>query len=547
MKRLIPLVGLWVFAMGFVWATDPFPVGYDVAFHIRYLQDYSEAWRENPFRLPDWDPRPYGGRGSAAFRFYAPAVYLLGSVFMFLGFTVTGALKAVLGVYTAVGILGMHFWLRTVLPASLVLTGAGLFVICPMFSAHLFQMFFFQNICANLLLPWVLGGWTGASANRRGLLIAALGLSAMGYTHLPATLMAGYILAVLALIDAIGTRSFRPVMRLIWITTFCGALISPYSLPAMNGISEVSFYRLETMVPWVRQDFLDDPLRFSPDTELWDSIRGVFRLAMVGALVPFLIGGVFSRWGVRRFRATTPFSVAAGVFGFMTIRWSMWLWYLLPGLKVLQFPWRFAWPTYILMIPAMALAPGGGFPSGGRMGRAAGKTLRVLGILGFLGLLSLNMAIQYYRKPVSDMKSITSIAFYYPPEYLPESCHEADPKPLAGEVRGISLPSGAGRITASRHWSDVSEIQGEVGAASAGEPVLLEILTHWDPCWAATVNGQPVNPVCLKRCGTMGIPLGAGSFQLRLFRRPPPERWWAILLALVVPGVMIGFLRRYPA
>jgi len=219
-RLAVSMLLAFLFAAGWFMRFDPFPVAVDTAFHVRYLEDFHRALGEGD-GWPDWDARPYAGRGTSAFRFYAPGVYLLGSLFMSCGASVFLALKLVIGLFIGLGILGTVRWIRALDPVLRRDVGAWVFAGSPFLATHLYQMFFLQYFCGILLLPWVLDGQ--ARGGRAGLLQAAFTLGMIGWIHLPAALVAGYAMLLIGVTRAVLERSPKVVGRDLAALALAGA------------------------------------------------------------------------------------------------------------------------------------------------------------------------------------------------------------------------------------------------------------------------------------------------------------------------------------
>jgi hypothetical protein len=616
MKRsLVGVVFLIALGIGLgVWLTvEPIAVAYDMAFHVRFLEDFSRALFEgNGF--PDWDARPFGGTGTPGFRFYAPAGYLVGALFLAMGASVTQSLKLAMVMFALLGIGGVWAWLRRLDSGETTGFGALILMGSPFLAIHLFQMFFFQNVCAVLLLPWVLYGWeAGKESGGRGL-VAPIFLALMGYTHLPSALMAGYIVVALALCECVADRTLGPLGRAILVNLTAGLLMAPYALPAMLGLREISFHRLDTIVPWMRHDFISDSSALNETEEPWGSILQVFQLSAIGLVLAAIPGFllrpetsvgsdqaalaeesakmVVGRGPVEKPGASTPGEdalssshsramrlsgiagageaglmpshsgavelpgiagagevglslspyaparhiwglpvVFAGVFA-LSLRPSLFLWRALPGMGVLQFPWRWLFPGFILAVP--------GIMNLFRASANQGLFYRIIRVIGWCGLVLMGFMtfqIQAHHKPLSDLDKIREIAYFYPIEYLPVSCPlEPPPPPAAGPLRGLRALGATVIVTSQAHTFASSSwcVQVPPGGAE------IEIHTHWDPSWQLRQNGTLVPLATAGKCGLLLARVDEGANVLVLDRAAPRGRyagWGAFFAGLFLLGM----------
>lgn len=522
MNRHLWVAGLLalLFAMGWFLCFDPFPVAVDTAFHVRYLEDFHRALREGD-GWPDWDSRPYSGRGTPAFRFYAPGVYLLGSLFMSCGASVFLALKLVICLCTALGIVGTIRWIRALHTGMRADVGALLFAGTPFLAIHLYQMFFLQYFCGLLLLPWVLDGQ--ARGGRQGILQAAVVLGIIGWIHLPAALVAGYAVILIGVTRAAIEGTGRGIARDLFILAVAGAFMMPYAAPAMLGRSAVQFDVLENQFPWVRFDCLDDPVLF-PDG-LWETIRRFFGLGAM-AFLPAIALGVSGLLGAPEIaRKALPAATAAAVFFGLTLRPFIECWRWFPGLAVLQFPWRLLLPAGILAIPFVVA----GVPTYAESPRR----WRVAMVL-IAPLLLLSAMIQSGGKPlpIADIPEIRAVGYYYPFEYLPKTCGGIEVLERAREGRELRVVAGNASAAAQFHRMAFSSWQIEI----ASERAELVIGTHFDPEWRMTANHAPVTIGATGSCGLIGVSLLRGTWHLELKRDSPPGRsggWLAFAAGLL--------------
>ena len=181
--------------MGWFMIGAGFPAAGDVYFHLRFARDFFNSCVEK-VGYPDWDARPYDGKGTPAFRFYAPLAYVITGVFQIFGFPVGFSVKLSILLFAFAGAWGTYQWLISLGKSGWAASGGVFpFFVNPIMALHLFFTFFYQNLCAMLLFPLVLAGFSRAEkdpTSRNGLCLAVVAMGFVCWTHLPSAMMMGY-------------------------------------------------------------------------------------------------------------------------------------------------------------------------------------------------------------------------------------------------------------------------------------------------------------------------------------------------------------------
>lgn len=519
-------LGGWILGlalgMGIFLAFLPLPDAWDVPFHLYFSQEFASALAEKG-GWPDWDGAIYGGRGSPAFRFYAPGAYLICAGFQYLGFSVPVALKGTVLFFLVVGGFGLRRWMTALGLESALPVGLVLWFASPTVGLHLFRAFLFQNLAAISLLPWILaqmettfsGGWSGVP-------LGVLACGAVAWIHLPSALMIGYLGLVIVVGRRVAGTDWSHLTPLAAMAVVGLALASPYFLEAMAGLSSLQFDpHLEIQQPWAHASFLDDPLPLeeraaSAPASLVSLPMPNLRLAIrmgLGASVLLLMLSLVT--GSCRPDRGFPY-LLAGVAGFLvTFRWSLPLWRALPGWASLQYPWRWAWPATVLFLPFMAAWYGQASLS---------PFLRRVGwaLTGLFVAAGLWLQVSGRALPERWLGQALDGDFHYPCEYVPSTCQLADcrlARPLPAKVGAfhqLRLEAPGGRLEIRSGGRDEVEFVVEIPRESG----LLHGWTHFDPSWrlqrledAAEIRLSPEGP-----CGQILAMLPTGSGTYRLYR-----------------------------
>ncbi|MBF0499905.1 MAG: hypothetical protein HQM09_07220 [Candidatus Riflebacteria bacterium] len=508
------LLGMAFLALPYLW-TDPYPENIDIGFHLRFAEDFSTAMSEGD-GWPDWDARPFHGRGTSAFRYYAPLPYLGVSLFRHCGFSICAAFKILMLVAAAIGALGMRRWVF-ILGWPWALEWVTLLCLTsPPVLIHFYMVFFFQNFVAMMFFPWLLAGWWDSGTSGRGTLVGIAALALMGWCHLPSAMMAGYAILVLAVVEAAMNRIVRPLSRAAFIVAGSGMLMAPYALPALLTRGEISFDRLQAVFPWVYRSFLDS-LPFDPD-HMWDHIRKMFLFVTIFLVTGMLGGAMVTRKSSSTYRHWWWCVFPVIFFLFLNLQISAPVWRILPGLPVLQMPWRLLFPASFLVIPffLIPLSPGASFRP---FFRIPGRTLIGLGWVGWIGLSSI-IVWNHKAMDSKEIPKIMSVGIGYPVEYLPRTCPRED---LPCQAGSKPLPRVSGASSAILLLTDrmaFSEWQADLATGPAS--CTLDI--HWDPCWRLSID-DCITPIQLEAtCGVMLFNIEAGKHNLRLTRVSPGYR-----------------------
>ncbi len=531
----------------------------DAAFHLRYARDFFLAVLDG-VGYPDWDAFPFDGRGTAAFRYYAPFPYLVAGVLQVLGFRVVNAVKVTMLVFASAAVLGVRAWFQTMQRESSWIAASVILLISPILAIHLFYVFLFQNLCAMCLFPWLLAGltrfWRGESG---GFQSACIPFALMLLTHLPSALIAGYVAGLLGLRESWKQRRAMPVARLALAVCVGMMLAAPYVLPSILTLSHIHFQRgMSALAPGTGTECLDDPF-------LTPTLRRMTALNALGRFAELVRQSCLKNVSISVSPATLDeprLVVDNDLYPFTEVR--PWLWFCLltmllaalpgsfrflwrddwwsgliglalvllslraatpiflalPGLHVLQFAWRLLLPAQVLILPWMTAG-------------LVGERGRLSAALCCLPLLLLTLGLQMISGTFTPpMVEAFQLVPAYPWEYLPVACPE--PERLSPRTGKPHRLTASPEITAIREMERGFEhLVFHADVASNGG--MLTISTHHDPGWALFSEDLEIPLRSDGPCGVMRASLPAGSREYRLIRRRPPGRpagWIAMLLGL---------------
>ena len=374
----------------------PLPPGSDVFSTAHYLMAFMRAFGEGDL-YPRWTDQTNLGLGAPSFILLTPLPYYGASAAVWL----TGSPIAGLKLYFVVLSLasGAAFyllaadWLRPGLPAAL---SAGLYLLLPYHGLDRYQRFALSESTAFLFFPLILLFARRTVRGRGGGAIVGLAVSYAGliYTHLVSALMFSLILGLWLLWE---TRAgWRALLRPALGLALGLGMAAPALLPAAleKGASNIAWTR-EMPNGDFRINFIfkDDLL---PGLGFRDPVRAA------GATVgPLTTGAGAIRRGAGPLLERTIFRGPAARYPrdgggcflayFLQLEISTPVWWLVPELPSIQFPWRFQ--TFMVLSSALLFGFALQAGWGASMARGGRRSLMGAGALA-LGLIVLvNLAL----------------------------------------------------------------------------------------------------------------------------------------------------------
>ncbi|PKL49337.1 MAG: hypothetical protein CVV42_06500 [Candidatus Riflebacteria bacterium HGW-Riflebacteria-2] len=553
---------------------SPIAGALDIHVHIRSAWVFYMGLADG-LSYPDWDATAYGGRGNSMPRFLGPLPLVVASFFQLMGIEVVLAVKILVVLFAVLGLLGVYYWLASIGLARTFPWAALFFMVNPLISFHLGVAFFFQNLCAYFLSPWL---WYAAvmvwRKERRAITAGALVLGFIALSHLYFALMVGYAWFLLMLISWLKLRERRFWIAALAVPVLAMLVAAPYILPAMLTSSEVYYAEVAQILrPGQRVlgcEFIDDPVLdekknalpwhqalfeltkspddvSSPDMNSTDEIMSLLQVIssehQLHILRPWLLLSlvlcfILACAGSLRQDAVVDKShiplwmwlFVGGCCAIMSLRFSYGIYSILPGAMAVQFPFRWLLPAFGLWLPLAGVAAGFLDTASFRL-----KLIVWVARILFLVILLLGLGFQGFFWALPDASLKSSFAA---PGYLEPFCPRSVPKMrgvpyVAGVPHRIHIASGSGVIT--DYQSGVAWLQAQ---GDAHTPVELHINTHYDPGWRLTMSSTgPIQPIVNKNDGTMLLKIPAGAWQLTMERASPAGRtigWLLMLLSLLI-------------
>ena len=322
----------------------------DFAFHYISWIDAEHSMSKG-ILYPHWANSPNFGAGEPKFVFYPPLTWMMGAV---LGVVLPWTLVPVVFFILLLFATGManRALARMALPdAPATLAGCtSIFLGFALFS--IYRRNDFGELAGGFLIPLLLlfalrrrnpsgNFWKrtfDGSATPLALVVAGIWL-----TNGPAGIMADYLLVAVALVSALVEKSLLPLVRAAVSTTVGMGLASLYLIPAIWERGWVSIQSALVPAKYVIENnwlfgMHGDPRVAADDPLLLQA--SIVAVAMLA--VAFACGAVASMRGVvpGERKWWLPLALIPPAVLFLLLPVSHFVWNSLPGLRLLQFPWR---------------------------------------------------------------------------------------------------------------------------------------------------------------------------------------------------------------
>lgn len=302
------------------------------------------------------------GYGYPIFNFYAPFIYYLASIFIFVGFSAIVSTKIMMATGIILSGVGMFVLTKKLFSPAAGVVGAVIYMYAPYHALDIYVRGDMAEAFAYTLIPWLFYFLLQAfeQMKKRWLFWGTVTFAILIITHNLTALMLTPFLLAFAIVLLIRQRR-EPSLRLRMIRMsaiiICGILLAAfYWLPA---VSEMKF----TDVASVTKGGSDYHQHFVCLSQLWDSPWGFggsapgctddgisFRIGKLAIMLSFmtllttLILLILGKYAdVVQQKLIWIFVSAAGLFicVFMMLSWSLFIWDSLPFMAYFQFPWRF--------------------------------------------------------------------------------------------------------------------------------------------------------------------------------------------------------------
>ena len=559
----------------------------DLSLHYHITRSFARSVDEGDL-LPRWAGLLDGGHGDALFTFYPPLSYLLCvAVMKLLRVDVLTSIRIACWLILFLAQLSAYHFARAFFERGRSLLVSLFYLALPGLPLIVLNRCFFANSLALALAPVALLGaqkLLSGEGWRRGVVLFALGTSCVILSHVITTYLCGIVIALMAIIYLPQT-GWRGVARLAASGLAVFALTAFFLVPQQIEMKWVQVGLQLTQQDYRGYFLFARPADASQYRQAWAGINDVISLiTLTQVLMTFVFGLAclpLLRRRHSRAQPSLPILLGLGMaaFGFIiALPWSEVIWRHLPGLKFVQFPWRFL-PFISLGCGLAAAGARDGWPSLKPLTRALVSFLAislVITNLIFTWAVARIHDPDYTGAQVTKLltspearkatnEEVKKIQDEDPVQYIPYTANqiffrpnraELDMYPPVSQPGGLTILSGEGRIT-----SQAITIRHRRFTLECSEPVRARLDTYYYPHWVARLDGREI-PAGIEREkgrgeGLMRFELPPGRHELTLdFEvRSAAERWatglsicaWALLAGWMAWKLIVRRRTRQPA
>ena len=503
-------------------------------FNILWPDQFGDLFRIGHW-YPRWLPLSWGGLGSPNFYFYPPLFFWVTSVFDAI---TAGALPSErfvpLGTLTFLAMSGltMRAWLRIHVDDRRALFGAIAYMLAPYHLYDIYARGALAETSAYALVPLVMLALARIGDGRmRYVPLLSLAYGALLMTHLPTALLVSLFL-IPPYVAVLAVRSSR------WLAFLCAAAAG-----GILGIALAAIYLLPALIllPYVSPAALTGSF-YRPDSWFFWHVHAGIMGARMFLIVPVTLAAALLAIGSMRavrsrsqalLWAAITLALAVLIAGLIPPVWD------LPGLRLVQFPWRALLLVEFSAVTMLAIHP----PKLRSVESLGGALLAVFAYSVLLLMTGHTVA----RTWTGQARTAAEIRLRYldAPEYLPAGTKIVQgngPDDVSFELPKVPLASA----TAAGATIGVSEALDGGMIVRVASPTSTTISLHrfYFPHWQVRdADGQliQIKPHPRQKVVTFAAPAGRSTF--RLEHGLAPNEMLARMLSLIAAlacVVMLG-------
>ncbi len=318
-----------------------YPTGHDSFLHATLWFDTLAHWHEGNF-FPAWNSRFAFGWGQPVAIFYPPLSSDFGALCLLLFGPYFAPILFAWTILTVAGYSAYRFT-KLLLPENYAVIAGVTYILSPYLGLNLYERNAFGEVMAASIFPFVLYAYVRVQRDQRSPLFLAFALCLMLLTNIPAMAITAAIITTLTVVDAWQKRSASPILRSAIAGAIALSLSSFYLLPviaqkdiiklrlvATGGQAPVNNFELLTKQPLFTHDFFS-------------------YLALISTtLAVLLIVLIIATWKSNALPMRHSWNAAAVLSLVLMLPFTASL-YLLPGMKYINFPWRFLFVVSLLI------------------------------------------------------------------------------------------------------------------------------------------------------------------------------------------------------
>jgi len=327
------------------------PNGADLWNHFRFALPFYDSIRSGTF-YPGWLAESNNGFGDPRFRFYPPGLYyLLAATRLLSGDWYAGSIASLV-LLSVLGGLGAYFWARSFFEPKIAMWAGILYTIAPYHLNEIYQASLLSEYAACSILPFAFAFVERICRKRNAYNVAGLGAcyALLILTHLPLTVIGSISLAVYALFR-IERRNFRVTLVQLALGVLLGIAASAFFWTTM--VAELSWIKGNSNQPNSYYDYRVNFL-FSPtalaNRNTW--YANLLTLALLGFFLPAIV--LVHRFLKKEWRGLRALAILFMGSFLMATPLSRPIWFVVPKLSEVQFPWR--WLSITTLVGSLLLA-----------------------------------------------------------------------------------------------------------------------------------------------------------------------------------------------
>jgi hypothetical protein len=509
-----------------------FPTGHDTFLHATAWFDTLTHWSEGNF-FPTWGSRFAFGWGLPVHIFYPPLSFAFGALCLLLFGPYFAPIVFCWSVLTFAGYAAYRFCKLLKLNESSAILAGLLYLVSPYFGLDLYERNVFAEVMAAAIFPLVLYAYVRMQRDRVSPLYLALALAVMLLTNIPATAITVAVLAVLTLVDSLRERPLMLIGRTALAGLIALLLSAFYLLPVLSQRGLIKLHLVATggQDPVNNFELLAGRPLFVHDFFSY--------LALISTILTLLlIIAIAITWKSKLLPMRTSFTAVAAISIVMMLPITKRFYAHMPGMKYINFPWRFLFVVSFLIALFVAHA----FEQAGRR-----RWLLIASLGGFaLCWYAMWPPTWLHNEEASWGKYSAARTAALPgvQELMPISARYSEEGDY-GPQQFVAIDSGepCRSLQVERWQSEHRIIRFDCG------DTILVLKTFFYPGWKILANGRPA-PVAFNEHGAFLVKIhGSGALDMQFSWTS--DRKTGAIISLVTLFFCIAFLvherrRRFP-
>jgi hypothetical protein len=351
-NELVPLAIMAAAALMFVLPgiLYGFPTGHDTFLHATAWFDTLTHWSEGDF-FPAWASRFAFGWGLPVHVFYPPLSFAFGALCLLLVGPYFAPILFCWTVLTFAGYAAYRFCKLLRLDETSAIVAGVTYLLSPYFGLNLYERNAFPEVMAAAIFPVVLHAYIRMQRDRTSPLYLALALAVMLLTNIPATAITVAVLALLTIVDSICKRNFAHLGRAVLAGSIALLLSAFYLVPV---IAQKNMIHLRLVATGGQDPVNNFELLAGRSLFIHDFFS---YLALISTILTLLlIAAIATTWKSNSTSSYTSFAAVAAFSIFMMLPITRTIYAHLPGMKYINFPWRFLFVVSFLIALFVAQA-----------------------------------------------------------------------------------------------------------------------------------------------------------------------------------------------